>query len=150
MEPSDRHVLGDTHLRACLPQSVRLGREICGQLDQAERCEWWLTNGRGAYAAGTVAGSLTRRYHGLLIAPLAPPLGRFLVFAKADATLIDGDWRGAFTHAFCTALGSDTAGGLTRNQILQKVRVWLRDRYTQTPQLECSPALRRAGWRQPG
>ena len=44
----------------------------------------------GAYAAGTVAGSLTRRYHGLLMAPVNPPLGRFLVFAKADATLIDG------------------------------------------------------------
>ncbi|AFL72501.1 amylo-alpha-1,6-glucosidase [Thiocystis violascens] len=74
-----------------LPQSIRFGREICGQLDQAERREWWLTNGRGAYASGTVAGTLTRRYHGLLIAPLSPPLGRFLVFAKADATLLDGD-----------------------------------------------------------
>jgi predicted glycogen debranching enzyme len=74
-----------------LPQLVRFGREVCGQLDQAERREWWLTNGRGAYAAGTVAGSLTRRYHGLLIAPLAPPLGRFLVLAKADATLVEGD-----------------------------------------------------------
>ena len=70
---------------------VRFGREICGQLDQAERREWWLANGRGAYAAGTVAGTLTRRYHGLLVAPVNPPLGRFLVFAKADATLIDDD-----------------------------------------------------------
>jgi glycogen debranching enzyme len=76
---------------AGLPQPVHFGREVCGQLDQAERREWWLTNGRGAYAAGTVAGSLTRRYHGLLIAPLSPPLGRFLVLAKADATLIEGD-----------------------------------------------------------
>jgi predicted glycogen debranching enzyme len=77
--------------QTALPQLVRFGRATCGQLDQAERREWWLTNERGAYAAGTVAGSLTRRYHGLLIAPLAPPLGRFLVFAKADATLLDGD-----------------------------------------------------------
>ncbi len=74
-----------------VPRLVHFGREVCGQLDQAERREWWLSNGRGAYAAGTVAGSLTRRYHGLLIAPLAPPLGRFLVLAKADATLIEGD-----------------------------------------------------------
>jgi glycogen debranching enzyme-like protein len=73
------------------PEGVFFGRAICGDLIQAERREWWLGNGRGAYAAGTIAGTLTRRYHGLLIAPLVPPLGRFLVFAKADATLRDGE-----------------------------------------------------------
>jgi Glycogen debranching enzyme len=72
------------------PDCVRFGRAICGDLVQAEQREWWLGNGRGAYAAGTVAGTLTRCYHGLLIAPLVPPLGRFLVFAKADATLREG------------------------------------------------------------
>jgi 4-alpha-glucanotransferase len=73
------------------PDIIQFGREICGDLAQAERREWWLTNGLGGYAAGTIAQSLTRRYHGLLIAPLRPPLGRVLVAAKADATLIDGD-----------------------------------------------------------
>src|SRR5262249_61236777 len=70
---------------------IGFGREVCGDLAAAERREWWLGNGRGAYAAGTVALSLTRRYHGLLIAPIDPPLGRSLVLAKADATLIVGD-----------------------------------------------------------
>lgn len=74
-----------------LPDTIRFGREVCGDLRQAERREWWLSNRNGAYAAGTLAGSLTRRYHGLLLAPLAPPLGRFLVLAKADATLIDAE-----------------------------------------------------------
>jgi len=73
-----------------LPQLIRFGREVCNDLAAAERREWWLSNGLGGYAAGTVAGTLTRRYHGLLIAPLDPPLGRTLVFAKADATLIHG------------------------------------------------------------
>jgi 4-alpha-glucanotransferase len=72
---------------------IRFGRETCGDLASAERREWWIGNGRGAYAAGTIALSLTRRYHGLLIAPVDPPLGRFLVFAKADAELIIGDCR---------------------------------------------------------
>jgi predicted glycogen debranching enzyme len=72
-------------------ESIRFGREICGDLTQAERREWWLANGVGGYAAGTIAGTLTRRYHGLLIAPVYPPLGRMLVLAKADATLIDGE-----------------------------------------------------------
>jgi len=76
-----------------LPNFIRFGREICGDLAQAERREWWLANGLGAYAAGTIAGTLTRRYHGLLIAPVNPPLGRHLVFAKADATLLDGTRR---------------------------------------------------------
>lgn len=71
-----------------LPRSIRFGRALCNDLEAAERREWWLANGLGGYAAGTVAGTLTRRYHGLLIAPLKPPLGRVLVVAKADATLI--------------------------------------------------------------
>ena len=57
---------------------IRFGRETCGDLGAAERREWWIGNGLGAYAAGTVALSLTRRYHGLLIAPIDPPLGRAL------------------------------------------------------------------------
>lgn len=90
-----------------LPQHIRFGREVLGELDQAERREWWLANGRGAYAAGTIAGTLTRRYHGLLVAPVNPPLGRFLVLAKADATLHDGTdewplytnrWGGGVVH----------------------------------------------------
>jgi 4-alpha-glucanotransferase len=83
MSPRDDH-------REQVPEPVRLGRAVCGRLAEAERREWWIANGRGSYAAGTIAGTLTRRYHGLLIAAVDPPLGRRLVFAKADATLRDG------------------------------------------------------------
>lgn len=76
---------------AGLPAQIRFGRALCGDLAQAERREWWLTNGLGAYAGGTVAGSLTRRYHGLLIAPLPSLPERTLVFAKADAELVVSD-----------------------------------------------------------
>lgn len=41
--------------------------------------EWLVTNGLGGYASGTVAGALTRRYHGLLIAALPNPLGRTMI-----------------------------------------------------------------------
>jgi predicted glycogen debranching enzyme len=77
-----------------VPSPVRFTRAICGDLHEAERREWWIANGRGGYAGGTVAGSLTRRYHGLLIAPVGSPLGRRLILAKADATLIavDRSW----------------------------------------------------------
>jgi predicted glycogen debranching enzyme len=54
----------------------RLSRPFCTDLGVAERREWLVTNGRGSYAMGTVAGTLTRRYHGLLVAALAPPVAR--------------------------------------------------------------------------
>src|SRR4026209_738324 len=38
--------------------------------------EWLVTNGLGGYASGTVSGSITRRYHGLLMAALPTPLSR--------------------------------------------------------------------------
>jgi predicted glycogen debranching enzyme len=78
---------------------IALGPDVLGDLAAAERCEWWLANGRGAYAAGTAALSLTRRYHGLLIAPVDPPLGRVLVLTKADATVtVDGVSYPLFTN----------------------------------------------------
>lgn len=87
----DAAATGNIGTECNLPSHVRFGREICGDLTQAERREWWLANGLGGYAAGTIAGTLTRRYHGLLIAPVNPPLGRYLVFAKADAEVLDGE-----------------------------------------------------------
>lgn len=65
---------------------IRYGREICGNLDLAERREWLVTNGIGGYACGTIAGLLTRHYHGLLVAALEPPLGRTLMLVKLDET----------------------------------------------------------------
>lgn len=41
--------------------------------------EWLVANGLGGYASGTVSGTATRRYHGLLIAALPAPLGRVLM-----------------------------------------------------------------------
>jgi len=66
------------------------GREVAGSLEVAERREWLCTNGLGGFASGTIAGSLTRRYHGLLVAALEPPLGRTLLVAKADESVTYG------------------------------------------------------------
>ena len=55
------------------------GRPICGNLTSAVSREWLVTNGIGGFACGTIAGLLTRRYHGLLIAALQPPLARKLL-----------------------------------------------------------------------
>ncbi len=50
--------------------------------------EWLVTNGLGGYASGTIAGVITRRYHGCLIAALPAPLGRMVMLshvARADS-----------------------------------------------------------------
>src|SRR6478735_1437570 len=43
------------------------------------RLEWLVANGLGGYASGTVAGVVTRRYHGVLVAALPAPLGRMVM-----------------------------------------------------------------------
>ena len=60
------------HTWPVLPPAIDFGREICGDLAAAEAREWLVTNGIGGFACGTVAGTLTRRYHGLLVAALPP------------------------------------------------------------------------------
>ncbi len=75
------------------------GRETCGNLATAESREWLCTNGIGGFASGTVSGLLTRRYHGLLVAALKPPLGRTLLVAKLDETIeYDGLRRPLFAN----------------------------------------------------
>jgi predicted glycogen debranching enzyme len=63
---------------------VEFGREVCGLPDVAEQREWLVTNGIGGYASGSVAGCATRRYHGLLMAALKPPVGRLQLVAACD------------------------------------------------------------------
>ncbi len=43
------------------------------------RRQWLLTGGLGGYASGTIAGAVTWRYHGLLVAALPAPYGRTLM-----------------------------------------------------------------------
>ncbi|GAB4530879.1 MAG: amylo-alpha-1,6-glucosidase [Pleurocapsa sp.] len=64
--------------------NLQFGREICNNLQIALSREWLVTNGIGGYAAGTIAGVLTRRYHGLLLAALQPPVARTLLLSKLD------------------------------------------------------------------
>jgi predicted glycogen debranching enzyme len=69
------------------------GRDRLGDVSSATRLEWLVTNGIGGYASGTVSGALTRRYHGLLVASLKPPVGRTLLLAKlAESLEVGGAW----------------------------------------------------------
>lgn len=49
--------------------------------------EWIITNGIGGYSSSSVLGINTRKYHGLLIAPLNPPATRVLILSKLDESV---------------------------------------------------------------
>ena len=53
--------------------------------------EWIITNGLGGFASSSILGANTRRYHGLLIAPILPPAKRQLLISKLDETIKIGD-----------------------------------------------------------
>lgn len=66
---------------------IDFGRTICSDPQLSAQHEWLVTNGIGGYASGTVGGMLTRRYHGLLVAALQPPVGQTLLVSKFDETV---------------------------------------------------------------
>src|SRR3954466_3734566 len=61
--------------------------------DPMPRREWLVANALGGYASGTVAGVVTRRYHGLLIAALPRPFGRTVMLSHVAEQLRCADGR---------------------------------------------------------
>ncbi len=60
-------------------------------LENGLKKEWIITNGLGGFASSTILGANTRKYHGLLIAPLSPPAQRYLMLSKVDESIIIGE-----------------------------------------------------------
>ena len=50
--------------------------------------EWIVTNGLGGYSSSTLAGVITRRYHGILVAALPNPLGRVVMLNHLGERLV--------------------------------------------------------------
>ena len=69
--------------------------------------EWLVTNGLGGYASGTIAGVITRRYHGLLTAALPAPLGRTVMLSHLAEELVWADGRR------CRLTGTEHTAGIT-------------------------------------
>ncbi len=66
---------------------VAFDRSVCCDLNETISREWLITNGNGGYAAGTVAGILTRMQHGLLVASCDEAWPRLLL-AKIDEEIV--------------------------------------------------------------
>ena len=68
-------------------------------LEEGLKKEWIITNGIGGYSSSTIIGANTRKYHGLLIAPLTPPARRYLILSKLDESLeINGEKYNLYTN----------------------------------------------------
>jgi glycogen debranching enzyme len=91
------------------------------------RSEWLLTNGLGGYSAGVITGHVSRRYHGLLVAALGRPPGRFLMLnhleesirlSDEDALFFgQGEQRPEDAHV-------GAAGGMTEFRLENGLPIW--------------------------
>jgi len=70
---------------------MRYGKSSWRTFEQGIQKEWLLTNGIGGFANSTIIGANTRRYHGLLVASLKPPVSRHLILSKIDESITIGD-----------------------------------------------------------
>ncbi len=69
---------------------IAFDKTVCGNLEQAAQREWLETNGIGGFASSTIVGMNTRRYHGLLISSLRPPVDRYMMLSNLEETpLVD-------------------------------------------------------------
>ena len=67
--------------------AIAFDRETTQDLEAALQREWIETNGLGGWAASTLCGAHTRRYHGLLVAATHPPVGRMVLVSKLDEAI---------------------------------------------------------------
>lgn len=70
---------------------MNFGKSNWRTYEQGIQKEWLLTNGIGGFASSTIIGANTRRYHGLLVAALKPPVNRHLILSKIDESVIIGE-----------------------------------------------------------
>ncbi|MEM6630980.1 MAG: amylo-alpha-1,6-glucosidase [Bacteroidota bacterium] len=62
------------------------------QVEDHSNLEWIVSNGLGGYASSTFCGMNTRRYHGILVASMNPPVERKVFVAKVEEEIVgEGD-----------------------------------------------------------
>lgn len=61
------------------------------ELKEGLKKEWVISNGLGGMCSSTILGANTRKYHGLLVAPLSPPARRYVLISKLDENITIGN-----------------------------------------------------------
>src|SRR3954466_4452745 len=57
-------------------------------LEELTSREWLAVNHIGGYASSTLCGLNTRKYHGLLVAAMAPPVRRMVLLSRVEETVL--------------------------------------------------------------
>jgi len=70
---------------------ISFGSQICQNLEQSLKKEWVETNQFGGYSSSTISSINTRRYHGLFVPQLKPPLGRYVLLSNVEEILYVDD-----------------------------------------------------------
>jgi len=86
--------------------------------------EWLVTNGMGGYSSSTVAGIITRRYHGLLVAALSNPLGRMVMLNALLESVEDSKGKRALLSLEPGASSGTPAATLTEFRLDAGVPLW--------------------------
>ncbi|MCA9726622.1 MAG: glycogen debranching enzyme family protein [Candidatus Eisenbacteria bacterium] len=73
--------------------SSRLDSESLRDLACSGHLEWLETNGLGGWSSSTLSGMHTRRYHGLFVAALDPPVQRMVLLSRLDETIVQAEER---------------------------------------------------------
>ena len=61
-----------------------------GDLSKLSGGEWLVANGLGGYASSTIPCLNTRKYHGLLVAAMSPPVRRMAILSRVEETVVFG------------------------------------------------------------
>ena len=63
-----------------------------GRLDDLLRREWLIANHLGGYASSTIPSLNTRKYHGLLVAAMTPPVQRMVLLSRVEEVVHCDGW----------------------------------------------------------
>lgn len=66
--------------------------------NELREMEYLLTNGLGGYGSSTMTGRQTRKYHGILVASLNPPVERYMGLAKLCDAISVGNKQFSLNH----------------------------------------------------
>ena len=71
---------------------IAFDKDTCTDFETALTKEWIETNGLGGFASSTIISTNTRRYHGLLVAAMAPPVHRMVLLSRVEETVRCDGW----------------------------------------------------------
>jgi predicted glycogen debranching enzyme len=122
-----RRLIDTVERRLSLPDDAK------ARAEKLITSEWLVTNGIGGYSSSSLAGSNTRRYHGILIAALPNPLGRMVMLnglhevvagASGKRTVVDRRSAAAIIREFRLEVGLPVWTLALDGVVIEK-RVWM-------------------------